>query len=77
MINKFDVTIGWKKPDKSFKFLRKKIPVVELISYSPYSKINYVNNVVVDDNKSNIFTSKPAMVVYGAAAGYIFAKINQ
>lgn len=48
-INKFDVTIGYKKPDKPFKFLRRKEPVVELISYNPYSTVNYVNNVVVKD----------------------------
>lgn len=48
-INKFDVTIGYKKPDKPLKFLRRKEPVVELISYSPYSKVNYVNNIVVKD----------------------------
>lgn len=46
-INKFDVTIGYKKPDKPFKFLRKKVPTVELISYSPYTTLNYVNNITV------------------------------
>ena len=76
-MNKFDVTIGYKKPDKSFKFLRKKEPVVELISYNPYTKINYVNNVVVEKPKGSIFTSKAAMFIYGAAGGYVIAKLNQ
>ena len=76
MINKFDVTIGWKKPDKPFKFLRKKEPVVELISYNPYSEVNYVNNIVVDDRNSSIFTSKPAMLISGAVGGYVIAKIK-
>lgn len=70
MINKFDVTIGWKKPDKPFKFLRKKQPVVELISYNPYTKVNYVNNIVVD-KKESIFNSKLAYAIYGTAAGIV------
>jgi len=70
MINKFDVTIGWKKPDEPFKFLRKKQPVVELVSYNPYTKVNYINNIVVD-NKESIFNSKAAWAIYGATAGVI------
>jgi len=70
MVNKFDVTIGWKKPDKPFKFLRRKEPVVELISYSPYTQVNYINNIVVD-KKESIFNSKLAWAVYGTTAGII------
>lgn len=77
MMNKFDVTIGYKKPDKPLKFLRRKQPVVELTSYNPYTKINYVNNVVVEKKKGSIFTSKPAMLIYGAAGGYVISKLNQ
>lgn len=51
-INKFDVTIGYKKPDKPLKFLRHKQPVVELTSFNPYTTINYINNIVVDDKKN-------------------------
>jgi len=69
-INKFDVTIGWKKPDKPFKFLRKKQPIVELTSYNPYTEVNYINNVVVE-KKNNIFTSKVAMFLYGLTGGII------
>lgn len=76
MANKFDVTIGWKKPDKPFKFLRRKQPVVELISYNPYTSINYVNNVVVE-KKGSIFTSKPAMFMYGGAVVFIGTKLKQ
>lgn len=68
MFNKFDAVIGYKKPEKNFKWLRKKEPVVELKSYNPYTKINYVNNVTVDNNKGkvkNIFTSPIALFAYG------------
>lgn len=68
MLNKFDAIIGYKKSEKKFSWLRKKSPVVELTSYNPYSKINYVNNIVVDKNKGkvgNILFSKPAMIIYG------------
>jgi hypothetical protein len=76
MVNKFDVTIGWKKPDKPFKFLRKKEPVVELISYSPYTKVSYVNNIVVDGKQGNFFTGKVLPAALGFAAGYGVAKIK-
>lgn len=71
MINKFDITIGWKKPDKPFKFLRRKQPIAEIVSYNPYTKVNYVNNIVVDKKTGNIFTSKAAFAIYGATAGII------
>lgn len=77
MINKFDVTIGYKKPDKPLKFLRKKQPVVELISYNPYTSVNYVNNIIIEDSKGSIFVSKPAFLIYGLTAGYLFEKLNQ
>jgi hypothetical protein len=77
MINKFDVTIGYKKPDKPFKFLRRKQPVVELTSYNPYTKVNYVNNVVVEKQKGSIFKSRLAMFIYGGIGGYAIAKLNQ
>ena len=76
-INKFDVTIGYKKSDKPFAFLRKKVPVVELISYNPYTTVNYVNNVIVVDKKGGIFTSKPAFFIYGGVLGYGVAKLKQ
>jgi len=78
-INKFDVTIGKKKSDKPFAFLRKKEYTVELISYNPYTEINYVNNIVVDDgSKNKIFNSKPAFMVYGGIIGTIIAlKLNK
>lgn len=67
---KIDAILSYKKPDKSFKFLRKKEPVVTIQSYSPHSNIGYVNNLVVKEDKGskvgNILTSKPMMIVYGA-----------
>ena len=72
MFNKFDAIIGYKKPNKKFKLFRKKEPVVELKSYNPYTKINYVNNVVVSNNKTkveSIFLSRPAMLIYGFLGG--------
>lgn len=50
MINKFDVTIGSKKE----KWYNKSEPVVTLNSYSPYSSIPYVNNLVVEEPKGKI-----------------------
>jgi len=78
-INKFDVTIGRKKSDKPFAFLRKKEYTVELISYDPYTEINYVNNIVVEEKNSNkVFNSKPAYMVYGGVIGSILAwKLNK
>ena len=75
MINKFDVTIGWKKPDKPFKFLRKKQPVVELISYNPYTKINYVNNITVEGKQGGILGNILSAGA-GFAAGCGVAKIK-
>lgn len=67
-INKFDVTIGTKKSEKPLAFLRKKEYTVELISYSPYSKVNYVNNIVIDDKKKN----KLVPMAFGAGAITMF-----
>lgn len=75
LLNKFDATIGYVRPDTTFGWLRKKTPVVSLKSYNPYTKIVYVNNVVVDNGKGkvgNILFSKPAMLIYGALVGGIF-----
>lgn len=70
--NKFDVTIGRKRSEKSFSFLRKKEYSVELISYSPYTRVNYLNNIVVnDDGKKNFI--KPAIFIIGALAGGVLA----
>lgn len=76
MVNKFDVTVGWKKPDKPFKFLRRKKPVVELTSYNPYTKVNYVNNIVVENRQSNLFTNVILPSAAGFVAGYGVAKIK-
>lgn len=75
MLNKFDATIGFKKPDKRFGWMKKKEPVVSLKSYNPYSEIVYVNNVTVKDKKNkagNILLSKPAFFLYGVVAGRAF-----
>ena len=65
---KIDAILSWNKPDKSFKFLRKKEPIVTIQSFSPHSNIGYVNNLVVKEKNSkfgNVLTSKPMMFVYG------------
>jgi len=75
IFNKFDATIGYVKPDTmKWKWFKKPIPVVELNSYNPYTKINYVNNVVVKKDKTdvgNILLSKPAMFIYGLIGGKV------
>ena len=77
MINKFDVTIGWKKPDKPLKFLRKKEPVVELISYNPYTEVNYVNNIVIQNRQGSSLVEKIATFGGGFVAGYVTGQIKQ
>jgi len=75
IFNKFDAIIGYKNQDKSFSWARKKVPVVELKSYNPNTSINYVNNVVVNNDKGkvgSILLSKPAMFIYGIACGKVF-----
>ena len=77
MINKFDVTIGWKKPDKPLKFLRRKEPVVELISYNPYTEVNYVNNIVVQNSQGSSLVEKIAFAGGGFVAGFVAGQIKQ
>ena len=76
---KLDVILGWKKPDKSFKWLRKREPIVSVQSYNPYTEVGYVNNLVVRDERSKfgkVMTSKPMMFIYGLGIGYAGAKIK-
>ncbi len=77
-INKFDVLLGYKKPEgKKFKFLRKPEPYLELTSYNPYTKVNYVNNLVVEDDKKKvekIMFSKLAIFIYGLLGGKLLLK---
>lgn len=73
--NEFDVILGYKRE----KWYKRSYPVVELKSYNPYSKITYVNNIVVKDKRSKFektMLSKPAMLVYGLIAGIIITKNN-
>ena len=68
LINKFDATLGWKKPDKAFKFLRKSEPVLAFNSYNPYSTAPYINNLVIEDDGTKfgkILLSRPAFFMYG------------
>lgn len=72
--NKIDVILGYKKPDKAFKFLRKSEPIVSIQSYNPYSKIENVNNLIVNDNRSKVgklATSKLAGFTYGILGGFL------
>jgi len=78
--DKIDAILAWKKPDKNFKWLRKRIPVVSVQSYNPYTDIGHVNNLVVRDERSKFakfMTSKPMMVIYGAAAGYGIGRLQK
>jgi hypothetical protein len=76
--NKIDAVIGWKKSEKSLSFLRKKEPTVEIISYSPYSKIGYVNNLIVKDSESKFkkfIKSPPFLIGTGVLGGIIISKL--
>lgn len=77
---KIDAVLGWKKPDdKKFKFLRKRVPVVSIQSYNPYSNIGYVNNLVVKDEKSKfvkVLTSKPMMFLYGVGSLALYQSLK-
>jgi len=75
-INKFDVTIGKKKSDKSFAFLRRKEYTVELVSYNPYTLVNYVNNIVVE-KKDKSPLSLPLAFSAGAISMFIGFKLIQ
>lgn len=71
VFNKFDAIIGSKKSEKSFSWLRKREPVLELKSYNPNTQINYVNNITVDNKKGkvgSVLLSPFAMVAYGFIA---------
>lgn len=73
--DKIDAVLAWKKPDKNFKFLRKRIPVVSVQSYNPYTDIGYVNNLVVKDERSKfakVLTSKPMMFLYGVGSVFVY-----
>lgn len=74
-VNKFDVTIGTKKSDKPLAFLRKKEYVVELVSYNPYTSVNYVNNIIVDQDKKEI--KIPVVFTAGAITMFLGFKLIQ
>lgn len=69
-VNKFDVTVGYKKE----KWFKKAEPVVVLNSYNPYTSVAYVNNIVVKEQKAPWYLSRPAMVAYGIGIGYLINK---
>lgn len=71
VFNKFDIVLGYKKPDKSFKLFRKSEPVLEFKSYSPYTSVPYINNLTVEDKNRSFLTSKPMITLYALASGYI------
>lgn len=76
---KIDAILSYRKPDKSFKFLRKKEPIVTINSYSPHSNIGYINNLVVQEKKSNFgkaLTSKPMMIVYGVMGVLVYQGVK-
>lgn len=74
VFNKFDVVLGYKKPDKSFKFLRKSEPVLEFKSYNPYTSVPYINNLTVEKNNKSFLTSKPMVTLYALATGFWIGK---
>ena len=66
--NEYDVILGWKKE----KWYSKRNPTIELKSYSPYSNVDYVNNIVIEDRKKlSLFNSKPAYFIYGALGMFL------
>tara|TARA_R110000772_G_scaffold1095_1_gene3854 strand:- start:6120 stop:6836 length:717 start_codon:yes stop_codon:yes gene_type:complete len=77
--NKIDAVVGWKKSDKAFAFLRKKEPVVEIISYSPYTEIGHINNLTVKPENNNKFlsaiTSKPVLFITGVIGGILVSNL--
>jgi hypothetical protein len=78
--DKIDAILAWKKPDKKFKWLRKREPIVSIKSYNPYTDIGHVNNLVVKDERSKfvkVMTSKPMMVLYGGLAGYGIGRLQK
>lgn len=70
MLNKLDVTIGYEKS----KWYKKAEPTVTLNSYSPYSSVPYMNNLIVKEPKGR-FIKK---LVFGSilfSAGAVTNKI--
>lgn len=77
-INKFDIIIGYKNQEKPLSFLRKKEPVVEMKSYSPYSSVHYINNVTFKDDRSGagkLLTSRAAFFGYGFISSTVLNKL--
>ena len=67
--NEYDVLLGWKKE----KWYKRRNPIIELKSYSPYSDVVYVNNIVVEDRKKlSVLNSKPAYFIYGALGAFLY-----
>ena len=68
--NEIDVILG----NKREKWYKSRAPVVELKSYSPYSNIVYMNNLVVEDKRTvyqKALTSKSAWFLYGILGGFV------
>lgn len=51
VFNKFDMVIGEKKVGRRLLFFTKWEPVVQVSSYSPYTKQAYMNNVIFEPSK--------------------------
>jgi len=77
IVNKIDATLGFKKPEKKFKFLRRAEPVLAFNSYNPYSSVPYVNNLVVEEvgtKFGKILNSRAAWFMYGFGANTLINK---
>jgi hypothetical protein len=72
IVNETKTTIGWKKGG----FLKlKKIPIVEVTNSNPYLKVDKMNNVVVEPNKS-VFQKKGFWLGLGTIIGiYLQTKL--
>lgn len=69
-INKFDITVGWKRD----RWYSKQKPVMEMKSYNPNTSIPYMNNVVIKKPTTPWYTSRAAMFGYGVLAGFIISR---
>jgi hypothetical protein len=73
--NELEVILAYKKAG----IFKKREPVVDIKSYSPYSKIEYANNIVIKDERSKLskaLTSKAAMVGYGILGAFLILNLK-
>jgi hypothetical protein len=73
--NELEVILAYKKAG----IFKKDVPVVDIKSYSPYSTIEYANNIVIKDERSKLskaLTSKAAMIGYGILGAFLILNLK-